>query len=267
MLIDWFTVIAQAGNFLILVWLLKRFLYKPVLAAIDAREAKIAATLKDVDAKKAEAQLERDEFKTKNDVLEAHRAELLRRAADEAGAERQRLLDTARQDAATLRAKLDDALKSERNAINREIVTRTQQEVFALTRQALADLADVSLEDRIVDVFVLRLRQVRTEQGTLLPAKPGMATARVTSAFELPVPKRAAIETAVKDCLGAQIQISFATAPGLVSGIELSADGRKIAWSIADYVASLSENVSTLLAQIPETPAAPPSRTDTEHAS
>jgi F-type H+-transporting ATPase subunit b len=43
MLIDWFTVGAQALNFLILVWLLKRFLYKPILDAIDAREKRIAA--------------------------------------------------------------------------------------------------------------------------------------------------------------------------------------------------------------------------------
>ena len=45
MLIDWFTVAAQAVNFLILVWLLKRFLYKPVLAAIDEREKRIATQL------------------------------------------------------------------------------------------------------------------------------------------------------------------------------------------------------------------------------
>jgi F-type H+-transporting ATPase subunit b len=267
MLIDWFTVIAQAGNFLILVWLLKRFLYKPVLAAIDAREAKIAATLKDADAKKAEAQLESDSFKAKNDALAAHRVEFLRKATDEANAERQRLLDAARQDAGALRSKLDATLKSERDELNREIVTRTQQEVFALARRALADLADASLEDRIVDVFVLRLRQIRTEQGALFPAKPGIALGRVTSAFDLPAPKRAAIETAVKDCLGAQVQISFTTESGLVSGIELSADGRKIAWSIADYMASLSENVSTLLAQIPEAPTAPPSRPDAERAA
>jgi hypothetical protein len=55
MLIDWFTVGAQALNFLILVWLMKRFLYKPILHAIDAREKRIAAELADADAKKAEA--------------------------------------------------------------------------------------------------------------------------------------------------------------------------------------------------------------------
>ena len=69
MLIDWFTVGAQALNFLILVWLMKRFLYKPILNAIDAREKRIAAELADADAKKAEAQKERDEFQSKNEEI------------------------------------------------------------------------------------------------------------------------------------------------------------------------------------------------------
>ena len=56
MLIDWFTVAAQALNFLILLWLMKRFLYAPILHAIDAREQRIAAELKDADASKLEAQ-------------------------------------------------------------------------------------------------------------------------------------------------------------------------------------------------------------------
>jgi len=55
-LIDWFTVGAQALNFVILVWLMKRFLYKPVLAAIDVREKRIAKEIADADAKKADAQ-------------------------------------------------------------------------------------------------------------------------------------------------------------------------------------------------------------------
>ena len=52
MLIDWFTVAAQLVNFLILVWLLKRFLFKPITSAIDAREKRIATELAAADAKK-----------------------------------------------------------------------------------------------------------------------------------------------------------------------------------------------------------------------
>ena len=68
MLIDWFTVGAQVVNFLILVWLLKRFLYRPILDAIDAREKRIARVLADTDAKKAAAQKEPSSDKDKPDA-------------------------------------------------------------------------------------------------------------------------------------------------------------------------------------------------------
>ena len=60
MVIDWFTVGAQLLNFLVLVWLLMRYLYKPVLDAIDAREQRIAAELATAQKLQAQAQVERD---------------------------------------------------------------------------------------------------------------------------------------------------------------------------------------------------------------
>ncbi len=66
MLIDWFTVGAQVLNFLILVWLLQHFLYKPILAAIDAREKRIADQFAGATAKQVDAQKEHDEFDAKN---------------------------------------------------------------------------------------------------------------------------------------------------------------------------------------------------------
>ena len=82
MLIDWFTVGAQVINFVILVWLMKRFLYKPILNAIDAREQRIAAELADAEAKRAEAQKERDEFEHKNEDFDRQRAGRLQQATD-----------------------------------------------------------------------------------------------------------------------------------------------------------------------------------------
>ena len=88
MLIDWFTVAAQAVNFLILVWLLKRFLYKPVLAAIDEREKRIATQLQDAEKKKAEALKEQTDFLHKNEEFEQQRAALLLEATNAAKTER-----------------------------------------------------------------------------------------------------------------------------------------------------------------------------------
>src|SRR5450759_2196577 len=116
MLIDWFTVIAQAVNFLILVWLMKRFLYKPILNAVDAREKRIAAELADAYAKKVEAQKERDEFQHKNDELDQQRATLLSKATDESKAERERLFDDARKATDALSTKRQEALRSDANS-------------------------------------------------------------------------------------------------------------------------------------------------------
>ena len=96
MLIDWFTVGAQLLNFIILVYLMKRFLYQPVLDAIAAREAKITAELADAAATKAKAHAQQSEFEEKNQAFDEQRAGLLSKATEAANTERERLLAEAR---------------------------------------------------------------------------------------------------------------------------------------------------------------------------
>ena len=160
MLIDWFTVGAQALNFLILVWLMRRFLYKPILHAIDEREKRVATELANADAKKAEAQKEHDEFQHKNAEFDQQRAALLSKATGEAEAERQRLLDEARKAAVALSSKRQETLRNEEHNLHQAISRRTQQEVFAIARKALTDLATTSLEERLGEVFTRRLREM-----------------------------------------------------------------------------------------------------------
>jgi F-type H+-transporting ATPase subunit b len=249
MLIDWFTVGAQALNFLVLVWLLKRFLYQPILDAIDAREKRIAKELADADAKKAEARKERDEFQHKNEEFDQQRATLLSKATDEAKAERQRLLDEARKAADALAAKRQDALRAEQQNLREALSRRTREEVFAIARKALADLSTTSLEERMGEVFCRRLREMdgNAKAGLGAALKSASAPGRVRSAFDLPAEQRAAIQNAVNETFSADIRLRFEVAPDLVSGIELTTDGQKVGWSIADYLASLEKGVDELL--------------------
>src|ERR1700679_1617617 len=98
MLIDWFTVAAQAVNFLVLVWLLKRFLYKPVLAAIDERGKRIASPLQDAEKKKAEALKEQTDFQHRNEEFDQQRIGLLSEATKAAKTERDKLMEASRKD-------------------------------------------------------------------------------------------------------------------------------------------------------------------------
>jgi F-type H+-transporting ATPase subunit b len=249
MLIDWFTVGAQVLNFLILVWLMRHFLYKPILHAIDEREKRIATELANADKKKTEAQKESDEFKHKNEEFDQQRAALLSKATDDAQAERQRLLDEARQAAAALSLKRQAMLRNEELNLRQAISRRTQLEVFAIARKALTDLATTSLEERLGEVFTRRLREMdaHAKAGLGEALKTASGPALVRSAFDLPAKQRAVIQNALNETFSAEIHLRFETAPDLISGIELTTNGQKLAWSIADYLASMEKGVDEVL--------------------
>ncbi len=260
MLIDWFTVGAQALNFLILVWLMKRFLYQPIRHAIDEREKHIAAALADAQTKETDAEKKYHEFQQKNDAFDKERTALMKKATDEASAERQRLIDQARIAADDLSKKRQETLKSDAENLNQAISRHTQDEVFAITRKTLADLATVSLEERMVEVFIRRLREMdettKALMASAIAADP--KPTRLRSAFELPAEQRAAIQNALNIAFSTEISIEFELAPDLICGIEYSANGQKLAWSIADYLTSMTQGIEALLQDKDQAPTPKP---------
>ncbi|MBF0223857.1 MAG: F0F1 ATP synthase subunit delta [Desulfobacterales bacterium] len=269
MLIDWFTIVAQVLNFLSLVWLMKRFLYKPILNAIDEREKRIATELSSADKKKAEAQKESDEFNHKNKKFDDQRAALFSKATEDALAERKRLFDEARKAADDLSAKRLETLRNDVSNLNQAISRRTVKEVFAIARKALKDLASTSLEERMGEVFTRRLREMdgQAKESLVVALKTSSEPALVRSAFELSAAQCAAIQNAINETFSAEVNIRFETAPDLISGIELSTNGRKVVWSIADYLASIEKGIDELLKEKdkPEAKTEPDSKTKAEH--
>ncbi len=250
MLIDWFTVAAQLLNFVLLVWLMKRFLYQPVLGAIAAREKRIADQIADAEAKEAQAEVERKNFEDKNVAFDAARAALLAQATADAQSEGQRLLDNARLAANEEGAKRRQALNTEAAHLSQMIGKRAREEVFAIARKALADLASATLEERIGEVFVRRLGELSEPAKARLAAALKTATepARLRSAFELPAGQREAIQSALNASFSSAVPLHFETASDLVCGIELSAGGEKLAWTIAEYLQSLEASVAEVMA-------------------
>ncbi len=83
MQIDYFTIVAQIINFLVLVFLLRHFLYRPVIKAMDEREQKMVSRLKDAEQKREEAEAEAESFRQMKQELEDKRQEMLTKAAEE----------------------------------------------------------------------------------------------------------------------------------------------------------------------------------------
>ncbi|MGD7036115.1 hypothetical protein [Methylotuvimicrobium buryatense] len=249
MLIDWFTVFAQLVNFLILMALLKRFLYKPIMQALTDRENKIAGQLEEARKIKASAERERIEYVDKIERFEQQRESLLKQVHDDAAHEREKLIKAARIEADELRSAWQQALKNEQNRLHRELMRNTREEVFAISRKTLADLASVSLEQRICEAFLQRLHTLDdSEKNRLSDAiQESSSPIQVRSVFALMPEQQSAIKQAVNDVFTVNAPIEFDIDADQISGIELSSNGRKLSWNIAEYLQDFESSIDRTL--------------------
>ncbi len=153
MLIDWFTVIAQIINFLVLVLLLKRFLFDKITTAMDERQKRIASTLEDADITRKLAEEEAERYRRMNQELQENHNRILAEVKDEALSMRQKLIETARSEVEDVKAVWRQSVEREKNSFLLELRSRIGKEAASVVRSALSDLANVELEQRIVDIF------------------------------------------------------------------------------------------------------------------
>jgi F-type H+-transporting ATPase subunit b len=246
-LIDWFTVLAQIINFLILVFLLRYFLYEPILAAMAEREARIAADLAAAEQKRAEAAQEIVTYQEKNRELEAQREEWLQQARQEVETWQKEKTRQARQEVDEARERWYEALRQEKDGFLQDLRRRVGHQIYTIIRRALADLTGEELEQRLVEQFLRRLEavdgQVRRQIREALDQPERELV--ISSAHELPAETRRRLATAVQTLYpsGPANGIRFVTDPALIGGLELRIEGYKIAWSLADYLESLEEEL------------------------
>jgi F-type H+-transporting ATPase subunit b len=247
-IIDWFTVIAQIVNFLILMLLLRRLLYRPILAAMQDREHKISARLDEATRKAEAADQAGAAYRQQAAALEAEQAAILSETRREAETLRAGLLERAKADADEARARWRQALEQERGAFLDAVSERMGAQVRAIVQRALSDLADSDLERQVAAVFARRLRGLGdAERAALGEAALRDAQALVVSAFPLPPEARQQIQDAV-DIIVPGRRARFDTASDTLCGVELRVDGYKIAWSLASYLEALGEDMAAVFA-------------------
>jgi F-type H+-transporting ATPase subunit b len=250
--IDWFTVGAQIFNFLILVWLLKRFLYQPILTGLDAREKKIEQILQDADMTKAQAQKLQTEFAQKVQLIEQHRSTVLAKANEDAVIERKKLFDAAQSAADELLSKRLAALQQELESLQHDIARKSIAEVYSVSRKILNDLAGTDIQQAMLDKLIQRLTALKKGQYVeLANALPNANNEMlVRSAFELAPKQKAALQQCIQVTFSSQattpIQLRFSLVPELINGIELSVSGWKIPWSTYNYLEILQKRVAEL---------------------
>jgi F-type H+-transporting ATPase subunit b len=246
LLIDGFTVFAQIFNFLILVALLKKFLYRPIIKAMNDREAGIAARQEEARRQVETAGREMQLYREKTRELEAARAKMMEDARQEAEARRRELLAQVREEVAQRRTAWYEALQQEKAGFLHDLRLHAGAKFLQISRQALGELAGAELERRILHVFLERLQEMADASGHSFSeslARSGTQIA-VTSSFEIPPDLRSLIEDTCRSRIAPECSFRYETSPDLLCGIELKTDGVRVAWSLQDYLGELEKELN-----------------------
>jgi len=246
--IDWFTFGAQIVNFAILVALLKRFLYGPILDAMDRRETAIAERLESARARQEDAEQEAQRYRAMQEDLRQERDARIAEAEREAEERRRELIQQAREDVEYLEGQWQDALRRKRASVLHAVSERALEETIALARRALTDLADADLESQTVDAFLRRLNALDDAAAADLDAAFQSAGGRATlrTAFPLPEDSRTRIASALENRVD-DLDLAVETAPDIGFGVELRVEHRRIAWTLDGYLDRLLERVEDRL--------------------
>ena len=222
--LNWSTVVLEILNFLILVWILKRFLYQPVLDVIARRRAGIEKTLTDAEARHAEAVNLQKQYAGRLAEWSKEQQQSREALSQELAAERSRKL-------AELHAELEQEREKARVAgVRRQADAMRELEETALlqgtrfTTRLLQAAAGPELDARLVDIAIKGLTKLPAERCSALRNSYGkpLEAIRVASAFPLADDQRRRLEQALAGIVGEEVPQHFEQDSALLAGVRIA---------------------------------------------
>ncbi|MCX7982994.1 MAG: hypothetical protein N2572_08820 [Syntrophales bacterium] len=250
--IDWFVFSAQIVNFLILVYLLKRFLYGRIVQAMDRREGMIVSRFEEAERLRKEAENLAALYEEKNRLLAEKQEELINQMVQAAEAKKKELLEKARADVDAIKSRWQETLRKEKESFLQDLSQRVGRQTYAIARRILAAMADEELEERMAKVFIRKLKETSAEEKDRLQEAVKQSGGRIVvqSAFPIPEPLQKEIVDIFADLIpGIKPELRFEILEEAVAGIELRTHGYKLAWSIGDYLENLEETFTRALVE------------------
>lgn len=217
------TIALQVVNFLVLVWLLKRFLYTPVTKAIEKRRAAAESALAEAARAKADAEAEKQRLAEAQARLEADRQDALRKAHEAAEAERQTLLAEARTDAAK---RLDEAkrqIETDRSAARQDMQAELADVAVDLAHRLLADIAASIPDEAVIARLEHELKRLPPEERQRIDdeIRANGAHLNVVTAHPIDTDRRSVWQTSLERTFNHKLVLDFDADPTLLAGAVL----------------------------------------------
>jgi F-type H+-transporting ATPase subunit b len=218
MQIDWWTLGLQTVNALVLIWLLSRFLFRPIASILAERRAAAARLLEDAAAKEASARALQEKAQAALDAIASDRAASVRAATVEAEEARRVLLDAARTEAEHLRANAQAEIERTRKSERQAEAERANLLSLDIARRLLERLPPSSQVAGFLDGLVKAVGALSEETRTDFCRR---ADAVLTAARPLTADEEALCRGELTKAFGGPVTFATRADPSLLAGIEL----------------------------------------------
>lgn len=220
--IDWWTLALQAVNVLVLVWILSRFLYRPVALIIEQRRAAVAKALSDASAMRDAAAKEKAGLAATRAGFVSERDALLADARKQIQAERDATLRDASGRIEKLRSENTAVLDRERHVMEQALSEQASILAVQIAQKLLAQLPPDAAVAVFLDGLCRQIANLPARSRELLVASALSGSLNLTSAATLNEAQKEQCRRTIEAALGAKANISFQTDPGLIAGVKLS---------------------------------------------
>jgi len=228
MRIDWWTLGLQAVNALVLIWILSRFLFRPVAAMIAARQAEARRILDEAKASQAEAEAEKRKAEAREAALATERGAALSAAAAEAEKQKASILAAAHAEAAKLRAEAKAEIERTRTRDTTAAEDRAARLAVDISAKLLARLPDTVRITSFIDGLAAGIADLpqatRSEIGADGEDGKDGKDVRLTAARALTEAEQDTVRTALESALGRKVSLAVDVDPALIAGLELTTD-------------------------------------------
>ena len=242
MRIDFITFSAQIINLILLIWLMKRFLYLPLLKAVEARQKQIDEVRQKADTALKDAAAKEALYDKKLLEFEKGRTSLFEKVQKEADALKKTLFEEVSKAAEEARKKRKEALLKEENASRAEIEQMILIQFKTLANQALKQLAGGNLQNQIADIFAQKL--------SALPHKSELAKEILRFGAVLEMAEGDKMPSILEKTLTElfpKASVKTKENPDLICGFALRIHEKEISWNLREYLNDFSAELEKTL--------------------
>ncbi|MBV1757337.1 MAG: hypothetical protein KMY55_05770 [Dethiosulfatibacter sp.] len=244
--INWFEIIVQIINFFILLFILQKLFYKPVIKVMEERQQGIRDIRDEADLKKKEADELIQEYRSNLKTFEENKAEEMNKAIKEADEKKEKIIESYMKEADAKRESYINEVKEEKEYFLHELRSTLGKSSIIIASKILKTISEEDLTEKIFEVFIKKIESLEKEKLEEEIKLDGEKIILISS-VALSEEQKNRFKNAISEKLDFSIEIDYEIDEHLIMGFELNLESLTVHTNIENYLREAEDSIKKIL--------------------